>query len=133
MELKKYQEFVIEKTSSTSKDLDLYIHRLDALHKQRMNINIPLMITASEGLAAEAGEFIEIVKKIQWQGKELNEDNRHHMKRELGDALFYLTMGCAALGYSLEEVLDENVEKLDARYLGQFTVNESENRKKGDL
>jgi len=133
MELEKYQDFVFDKTSTTSKDLDTYIRRLEELQETMPNVNIPLMITASEGLAAEAGEFIEIVKKIQWQGKELNEANRFHMKRELGDAAFYLTMACVALGYSVEEVIIENVEKIDKRYVNGFTVDESENRKAGDL
>ena len=133
MDLNQYQNFVTDKTSTTSKELDTYITRLKELQESMPQVNVPLMITASEGLAAEGGEFIEIVKKMQWQGKELNEDNRFHMKRELGDALFYLTMGCTALGYTLEEVLIENVGKLDKRYVDGFTVDESENRKSGDL
>jgi NTP pyrophosphatase (non-canonical NTP hydrolase) len=104
------------------------------LHTKHSNINIPALLTAADGMAAEAGEFMEIVKKIQWQGKELTEENRYHLMRELGDILFYVMVACIALDHEMQELIDENVEKLESRYPGgKFEVHHSENRKEGDL
>ena len=75
-----------------------------------------------------------MVKKILLQGKPYNEDNIFHMKRELGDIMWYLAQACMALDISFEEVIEMNIEKLSARYdKGSFEVYKSENRKEGDL
>lgn len=134
MELKDYQDYVYNKTAPQSKSFEAFTESLEELHlNNEAPVNVPLLITAAVGLPAEAGEFTEIVKKIVFQGKPLNNDNRYHMKRELGDLAFYLAMACSATGYTLQEIIDENVKKLDGRYKEGFTVDESENRKKGDL
>ena len=70
-------------------------------------------MTSSIGMLAESGEFAEVMKKILFQGKEFNEENRFHMKRELGDVLWYWCQGCMALGYTPEEVMAENISKLE--------------------
>lgn len=135
LDITEYEQFVLQKTSAESKDYTAFLTALARLHDagESLGVNIPQMLTASVGLSAEAGEFTEIVKKMIFQGKPLNEDNRFHMKRELGDAIFYWAMACTALGYSPQEIIDENVDKLSARYKEGFTVDESENRKTGDL
>ena len=98
------------------------------------NINPTLLITAGIGLSSETGEFNEIIKKMLFQGKPLNEENRFHMMRELGDIMWYWTNACRALGYDPNEVIAENVRKLEARYPGgAFDAYYSENRKEGDL
>ena len=92
------------------------------------------LLTASVGMCAEAGEFTEIVKKIIFQGKPVNEENLFHLKRELGDIMWYVAQACIGLDISLDEVLEMNVEKLVARYPGgNFDVHYSENRKEGDV
>jgi NTP pyrophosphatase (non-canonical NTP hydrolase) len=110
---------------------------IEALRNLQYNsaalINVPKALTASVGMSAEAGEFTEIVKKMVFQGKPLTEDNRFHMKRELGDIMFYWVMACDAIGFTPQEVIDENVDKLSSRYKAGFTVSESENREKADL
>jgi NTP pyrophosphatase (non-canonical NTP hydrolase) len=69
-----------------------------------------------------------------WQGKPYNDENVFHLKRELGDCLFYLQMACTALGTNIDEVLQMNFEKLSARYPeGTFVASRSENRKEGDV
>lgn len=91
-------------------------------------------MTASTGLGSEGGEFQEIVKKILFQGKPLNEENIFHLKRELGDIMWYWMNACNALGLDPSDVITENVKKLEARYPGGvFDVTQSENRKEGDL
>ena len=64
-------------------------------------------------MLAESGEFAEISKKIIFQGKEFTQDERFHMKRELGDILWYWVQGCKALGFEPEEVMQENINKLE--------------------
>ena len=128
MELNEYQKFVKYTTSAESKGLGEFIDRIVTL-----NVNVPLLLTASVGLASESGEFSEIVKKIIFQGKEYNADVRYHMLRELGDICWYLANAANALSVNLEEIVKMNVEKLQARYPEGFDVARSENRAKGDL
>lgn len=136
VDLNKYREFVLEVTSKPSKDLTEFMNRLDDLEASENppHINAPLLLTAGIGLASEGGEFNEIVKKMFFQGKPLNEENHFHMKRELGDIMWYWINACTALGLDPNAVIAENVEKLKARYPGgEFNVWHSENRKEGDL
>jgi NTP pyrophosphatase (non-canonical NTP hydrolase) len=98
------------------------------------NVNISLLLTAGLGLGSEGGEFQEIVKKILFQSKPLDEANIFHMKRELGDIIWYWTNACRSLGLDPNEVIAENVNKLESRYPGgSFDAHYSENRKEGDL
>jgi NTP pyrophosphatase (non-canonical NTP hydrolase) len=131
--LNKYADFTFELASLASKDLQTLIARLIELD-QNETVNIPLLLTGAVGLGSESGEFQEIVKKMVFQGKPLNEDNIFHMKRELGDIAWYWVNACNALGIDPNEVIAENVEKLKARYPGgDFDPYYSENRKEGDL
>ena len=132
IDLKKYQDFVQAVTSDASNNTETFVARVHEL--QELGLNVPLLATAGIGLASEGGEFNEIVKKMLFQGKPLNEENRFHMKRELGDIIWYWTNACRALGYDPNEVIAENVKKLEARYPGgSFDPFYSENRKEGDL
>lgn len=141
IDLNKYKDFVEAVTSKPSNDLTTFMDRLDELDGNYIgngehgpDINVPLLLTSALGLAAETGEFCEIPKKIFFQGKPLTEDNRYHMKRELGDIAWYWVNACRALGYDPNDVIAENVTKLEARYPGgHFDPFYSENRKDGDL
>ena len=126
-----YIEFVDQVTSAPSKDNAQFIARVAALQAQ--GCDIQRLLTAAVGIAAEGGEFMEIVKKITFQGKPWNADNIDHLKIELGDVMWYVAQACMALDISLEEVLDRNISKLAARYPeGTFDAYYSENRKAGD-
>jgi len=142
IDLNKYSKFVEAVTSSASDDLTTFISRLDQVDagdgplagKQGPDINVPLLLTACLGLAAEAGEFIEVPKKVFFQGKPLTEEAVFHMKRELGDVMWYWINACRALNLDPNEVIAENVRKLESRYPGgSFDAHYSENRKEGDL
>ena len=142
IDLKRYQDFVEAVTSKPSNDLTTFMNRLDELdgnfdaqtQKHGPDVNVPLLLTAALGLAAETGEFCEIPKKIYFQGKQLGEDEVFHMKRELGDVMWYWINACRALNLDPNEVIAENVKKLEARYPGgSFDPFYSENRKEGDL
>ena len=133
IDLNKYHDFVHTVTSKPSNDVAVLIQRLHDL-SQEPDLNISLLMTASVGLASEGGEFSEIVKKMVFQGKPFNEENRFHMKRELGDIIWYWANACRALGYDPNDVVAENVKKLESRYPGgTFDAHYSENRKEGDL
>ena len=128
----KYVEFVDAVTSTPSKDHEAFVYRVQELEGQ--GFHSERLLTASVGMCAEAGEFTEIVKKIVFQGKPVNEDNLFHLKRELGDIMWYVAQACMGLGVTFDEILEMNVDKLSARYpAGTFDVYYSENRKEGDL
>ena len=127
-----YLEFVDAVTSEQSKDYEALIYRLQELEGQEFPSE--RLLTAAVGMSAEAGEFTEIVKKIIFQGKPVNDENLFHMKRELGDIMWYVAQACMGLNVSLDEVIEMNVHKLMARYPGgEFDVTKSENRIEGDV
>jgi NTP pyrophosphatase (non-canonical NTP hydrolase) len=144
IDLNKYQNFVEKVTSAPSNDLGNFLdtcNRLNVNHEvtdgtmqQGPKVNISLLLTAALGMAAETGEFCEIPKKIFFQGKALNDEAVFHMKRELGDVMWYWINACRALDLDPNDVIAENVKKLESRYPGgAFDPYYSENRKQGDL
>ena len=127
----RYTHFVDAVTSTPSKDFKSLVDRLGELDRE--GANIERLTTASVGLAAESGEFLEIVKKMVFQGKPWNSDNREHLIIELGDVMWYVAQACMALDISFDDVVRGNVKKLEKRYPGgSFSVDKSENRQKGD-
>ena len=127
----KYAIFVDGVTSDSSKDYQCFIESISSLDGK--GANIQRLLTAAVGISAEGGEFMEIVKKMVFQGKPWNADNREHLIIELGDVLWYVAQACMALEVSFDDVVATNVEKLKKRYPGgEFNVYHSENRKAGD-
>jgi NTP pyrophosphatase (non-canonical NTP hydrolase) len=127
----KYIEFVDGMTSSATKDVDAWVERIREL--QGEGVQISRLTTAAVGMSAEAGEFMEIVKKINFQGKPFNEDNRDHLIIELGDIMWYVAQACMALGVGIDDVIWKNTMKLAKRYpSGGFDIGKSENRQAGD-
>lgn len=141
IDLNKYKQFVEAVTSQPSNDLTTFMDRCDELDGNYIgdgvhgpDVNVPLLLTACLGLAAESGEFIEVPKKIIFQGKPLTDENVFHMKRELGDIMWYWINACRALNLDPNDVIDENVRKLESRYPGgSFDAHYSENRKEDDI
>jgi len=100
----------------------------------KSNVNIALLTTGAIGMAAEAGEFADIVKKVLFHGKPLDEENRRKLSLELGDVIWYWINTCRALDLDPEDVIRENVKKLESRYPGgKFDVYYSEHRKVSDV
>ena len=127
----KYSRFVDGVTSDSSKDFVYLADRLVELDQK--GANIERLTTAAVGMSAESGEFLEIVKKMVFQGKPWTSDNREHLIIELGDVIWYVMQACKALDVSLDEVIAGNVEKLKKRYPGgDFNVYHSENRAADD-
>ena len=127
-----YAKFVISTTSQESLHTETLVDRLMEIHEKHY-VEFSQLLTASIGMQAESGEFSEVIKKIIFQGKPFNEDERYHLKRELGDVLWYWVQGCTALGFTPQEVMEENIKKLEARYPNGFEVAKSENRQVGDI
>jgi NTP pyrophosphatase (non-canonical NTP hydrolase) len=133
IDLNKYQQFVEAVTSPESNMSSSMIDRIVEIG-QDSEVNVSLLLTAAIGLAAECGEFAELPKKIIFQGKDLDEDAIFHMKRELGDVMWYWINACRALNLEPNDVIQENIRKLEGRYPGgEFDAFYSENRKDGDL
>jgi NTP pyrophosphatase (non-canonical NTP hydrolase) len=133
VDLNRYKEFVASVTSNQSNDIEFLINRLKQLDSEKI-ANVPLLLTAAVGLGSEGGEFQEIVKKVVFQGKQLDADTKYHLFRELGDIAWYWINACRALDLDPNEVIKENVNKLINRYpAGKFDVHYSENRKENDL
>ena len=127
----RYTHFVDAVTSTPSKDFKSLIDRLGELDRE--GANIERLTTAGVGLAAESGEFLEIVKKMVFQGKPWNDDNREHLIIELGDIMWYVANACIALNVEFDDVVRGNVKKLEKRYPGgSFSIEKSEKRKRGD-
>ena len=127
-----YSDFVTKVTSDPSLDLEALIERLQEIDSTS-DIKSARLLTSAMGLGSETGEFVEIVKKMYLQGKPPSDENIFHMKRELGDIMWYWATACAALDLDPYEVIAENQKKLEARYGDQFEVERSKIRKDGDL
>ena len=127
-----YLKFTDAVTSNESKDTEAFIMRIRDL--QTKGVSIERLLTAAIGINAEGGEFLEIVKKIAFQGKEFTAGEKEHLKVELGDVLWYVAQACIALDLSLDDVLARNISKLAARYPeGHFNSYFSENRRIDDI
>ena len=127
----KYVRFVSQVTSEESKNGVAFVNRIRDLEEES---DIHRLLTAAVGISAEGGEFLEIVKKMIFQGKPYTEENVRHLKIELGDVLWYVAQACMALDISLDEITDMNIDKLSKRFPdGHFSEYYSENRQEGDL
>ena len=132
IDFKRYETFVDAVTSDASKDFVNLADRMVELDRE--GANIERLLTAGVGINAEGGEFLEIIKKMIFQGKPWNDANKHHLVTELGDLMWYISQACMALDVSMEDVIATNVKKLEKRYPGgSFDVFYSENRQEGDL
>ena len=132
IDFKRYEKFVDAVTSDESTDFLALSDRLVEL--DRKGANIERLLTAGVGINAEGGEFLEIIKKMIFQGKPFSPENKEHMIIELGDLMWYVAQACMALEVSFDDVVARNVKKLEKRYPGgAFDVYYSENRAEGDL
>ena len=131
IDFSRYEEFVAAVTSNASTNFVDFADRIGELDRE--GANIERLLTAGVGINAEGGEFMEIIKKMVFQGKPWNEDNREHLIIELGDVMWYVAQACMALEISFDDVIATNVKKLEKRYPeGTFDPYFSENRKEGD-
>lgn len=114
MTINEYQALALRTESRITTDPIPYIRVLEGLM----------------GLNGEAGEAIDIMKKVLFQGHEFD---REHMAKELGDVAWYLAISADALGYDLETIFQMNIDKLKARYPEGFDVDHSLHRSANDI
>ena len=131
VDFESYEKFVDTVTSDASTSFLSLSDRLVELDEK--GANIERLLTAAVGISAEGGEFTEIVKKMIFQGKPFDKDNKDHLIIELGDVMWYVAQACMALEVSMDEVIETNVKKLAKRYPeGAFDEYFSENRSSDD-
>ncbi len=82
------------------------------------------------GLSGEVGELTDIIKKWVFHEKPLDEV---HAQKELGDVLWYAALICESFGWTMEDVMNRNIEKLKSRYPNGFTPERANNREEGDI
>lgn len=132
IDFEKYSKFVDAVTSDESRDFVALSDRLVSLDEK--GANIERLLTGAVGINSEGGEIMEIVKKLIFQGKKWDDETIYHLKRELGDVMWYVIQCLIALETNLNEVVNMNIDKLKKRYPGgTFDPFYSENREEGDL
>jgi NTP pyrophosphatase (non-canonical NTP hydrolase) len=84
-----------------------------------------MRMSSALGLAGEAGEFVDLVKKTYEQGRVFDRDKAI---KELGDVLFYVQLAAMALDVTIPDVVNVLRQKLEARYPDGFSTVASINR-----
>jgi NTP pyrophosphatase (non-canonical NTP hydrolase) len=84
-----------------------------------------MIIWNGTGLAGEAGEVSELIKKGIFHQHGLN---KSALFKELGDVLWYVAALCTRLGFSMDDVMTANIDKLKERYPAGYTVADSKAR-----
>jgi NTP pyrophosphatase (non-canonical NTP hydrolase) len=86
------------------------------------------LATLGLGIAGEAGEVADIIKKIVGHGHPLDVPTKDKLNKELGDVLWYVATLCYALNLQMEDVAEANIYKLRTRYPEGFSTERSMNR-----
>jgi NTP pyrophosphatase (non-canonical NTP hydrolase) len=133
IDLSLYSNFVEQVTSDNSNNTASFVKTVNKLESDS-DTKVSLLLTGAIGMSSEAGEFNEIVKKCLFQGKPFTDETKFHLSRELGDIIWYWINSCRALNLDPNDVIAENVKKLESRYPGgSFSVAFSETRQEGDI
>ena len=107
-----------------------YLTRQNLIAEDENHIDFGGVFNACLGLSGEVGEFNDMIKKWIFHEKPLDID---HAKKEAGDICWYLAMLCESFGWSLDEIMQMNVDKLKSRYLEGFDVERANHREEGDV
>ena len=86
---------------------------------------LPALQNAALGLAGESGEFADVIKKASFQGHEIDPA---HLSEEIGDILWYCALAARALNRELDDIAEENIQKLMRRYPNGFEQERSIHR-----
>lgn len=95
-----------------------------------LEIELGGVLNAALGLSGEVGELNDMLKKWVFYEKQLDID---HAKKEAGDICWYLAMLCESFGWSLDEIMQINIDKLKARYPEGFDTYRANHRQAGDV
>lgn len=117
--LDEYIEFVNSILSDSSKDVGVFLKHF---HKLQNSISAPTLLLGGMGTSSEAGEMLDIIKKIYFHEKEIDAEIINKLIHEAGDVVFYLNVLCLALKIPFDTLINENTKKLKARFPeGKFT------------
>lgn len=106
-----------------------YLHGQNVVRKEDM-IDVGGILNGCLGLAGESGETLDMIKKWIFHEKDLDKE---HLKKEIGDVMWYVAMICESVGFDLDDVLQTNVDKLKSRYPEGFDTYLANHRKEGDI
>ena len=126
LDVNDYQNFVNGLLSPATRDATAFQDRVKELTDS--GVSVQMLLTAAVGLPGEAGEVSDLIKKVVFQGKPYTDDIRNKLIDEMGDVAWYLALACSSVGVTMEDILERNIEKLQSRYPGGFSINRSENR-----
>lgn len=104
--------------------------RLEDAIANQGDILVSQLLNGALGLTGEAGEVSDLIKKGIFHEKGIDLE---HLKKELGDCAWYLAMICDACGFTLDDVMQTNIDKLKARYPEGFDTYRANNRAEGDI
>lgn len=88
------------------------------------------ILYACLGLSGEVGETVDIIKKWIFHESQLDE---LHLKKEIGDIMWYIACICHSFGYDLDEIMQINIDKHLKRYPNGFNTYDANHRKDGDV
>ena len=88
------------------------------------------IVNAALGLSGEVGELNDMIKKWIFHNTQLDKE---HVKKEIGDVMWYVAMMCESFGFSIDDVMQTNVDKLIARYPDGFDTYRANHRAKDDV
>lgn len=108
--------------------MDIYQQLASRTINKNLNI-IEMEHHALHGMVGEIGEINSIYQKA-YQGHKFDTT---HIKKELGDLLWFIAEYCTSQNWSLQDIADMNIEKLKARYPEGFDEERSLNRAQGDI
>lgn len=98
------------------------------LYQPLPSVNPAQLLNAALGLAGEAGEYGDAIKKLAFHEHSITQETIVYSYKELGDICWYVALACTALGITFEDVLEKNIEKLKARYPEGFSGQASQER-----
>jgi len=124
MDVRKYQDFAMRTNDGKSTE------RLLSFIENHPDIDVGGVFNGIAGLNGESGEFSDIVKKWVFHEKEVGIE---HLKKEMGDIMWYIALICTSFGWNLDEIMQLNVDKLLARYPDGFDTVRANNRSKDDI
>lgn len=134
-----YQEMAMRTNDGKSTDrvisgvltCDLkWLHNHNVVREDTDGLDLGGVLNGCLGLAGESGETLDMVKKWVFHDSELDKD---HLKKELGDVMWYVAMICHSMGFDLDDVMQTNISKLKARYPGGFDTYRANHRERGDV
>lgn len=102
----------------------------DAMFKHDYDCNMGGIVEATMGLSGEVGELTDLIKKWLFHNSDMDIS---HAKKELGDIMWYVACMADSFGWTLDEIMQINIDKLWKRYPNGFDIERANRRESGDV